>query len=81
MKVTETGYRDHRGYHLKTIRPQWLALIDDFADRFMIGSDNIGHFKSYNQNILKYYVLLDVLSPAKAEMVALKNFPGLLPSK
>ncbi len=65
----------------QTIRPQWLALIDDFADRFMIGSDNIGHFKSYNQNILKYYVLLDALNPAKAEMVALKNFPGLLPSK
>ena len=63
----------------KTIRPDWLALVDDFADRFMIGSDNIGHFESYNHNIAKYYVLLDALNPAKAKKVALNNFLSLLP--
>jgi len=61
------------------VRPCWLTLISDFSDRFMIGSDNIGHFATYNQNITKYYKLLDALSPEKAGKVALTNFLSLLP--
>ncbi|EIC20372.1 amidohydrolase family protein [Thiorhodovibrio frisius] len=61
------------------IRPEWLSLISDFSGRFMIGSDNIGHFATYNQNILKYYTLLDALKPDAARKVALTNFLGLLP--
>ena len=63
----------------RTIRPEWLSLIQDFNDRFMIGSDSIGHFDTYNNNILKYYVLLDALTPEAAQKVALDNFLGLLP--
>jgi hypothetical protein len=61
------------------VRPCWLTLISVFSDRFMIGSDNIGHFATYNQNITKYYKLLDALSPEKAGKVALTNFLSLLP--
>ena len=61
------------------VRPFWLALVSDFSDRFMIGSDNIGHFDTYIQNITKYYQLLDALSPDKAEKVARTNFLSLLP--
>jgi hypothetical protein len=61
------------------VRPCWLALVSDFSDRFMIGSDNIGHFATYNQNITKYSQLLDALSPEKAGKVALTNFLSLLP--
>lgn len=60
------------------IRSEWLTLISDFSDRFMIGSDNIGHFATYNQNIVKYYSLLDSLSPDTARKVALTNFLSLL---
>ncbi len=45
----------------------------------MIGSDNIGHFATYNRNIVKYYQLLDALSQDKARKVALTNFLSLLP--
>jgi hypothetical protein len=62
------------------IHPQWLALIDAFADRFMIGSDNIGHFaRSYHGNITKYDALLDALDQEKAHKVAFTNFLSLLP--
>lgn len=61
------------------VRPYWLTLVSDFSDRFMIGSDNIGHFSTYNQNITKYYKLLDALGPEKARKVALTNFLSLLP--
>lgn len=63
------------------IRPEWLTLIDDYADRFMIGSDNIGHFASYNGNITKYYALLNALDAEKAHKVAFNNFLSLLPGK
>lgn len=61
------------------VRPCWLALVSDFSDRFMIGSDNIGHFATYDRNITKYYHLLDALSPDKAGKVAMTNFLSLLP--
>lgn len=61
------------------VRPCWLALVSDFSDRFMIGSDNIGHFATYNRNITKYYQLLDALGPDKAGKVAMTNFLSLLP--
>jgi hypothetical protein len=61
------------------IYPQWLALIDAFADRFMIGSDNIGHFASYHGNIRKYDALLDALDAEKAHKIAFSNFLSLLP--
>lgn len=62
------------------IRPEWLSLISNFSDRFMIGSDNVGHFSTYNQNIFKYYTLLDALKPDHARKVAADNFLSLLPS-
>jgi len=63
-----------------TVRPEWLSLVADFSERFMIGSDNIGHFETYHANILKYYALLDALPPEKARRVARENFLELLPS-
>ncbi|MCK5680544.1 amidohydrolase family protein, partial [bacterium] len=65
----------------KSIQPHWLSLVTKFPDRFMIGSDAIGHFKSYNRNIVKYYSLLDSLSPEKAKMVAIDNFLRLVSAK
>lgn len=61
------------------IRPEWLALVSDFADRFMIGSDSIGHYAHYEANITKYHALLDVLPPEQAEKVGRRNFLNLLP--
>lgn len=63
----------------QNVRPEWLSLVADFDHRFMIGSDNIGHFESYPRNIMKYYTLLDALAPEAASRVAMENFLSLLP--
>ncbi len=65
----------------KSVRPEWLALVREFHDRIMIGTDNIGHFGTYQQNVFKYYTLLDALKPEIAQKVAMDNFLALLPSK
>lgn len=65
----------------QAVRPEWLALVRDFQDRFMIGTDNIGHFSTYRANVVKYYTLLDVLEPDAARRVAMDNFLALLPEK
>jgi hypothetical protein len=59
----------------------WIELIEEFPNRFMIGSDKVGKFSNYPAEIQKYYVLLDALKPDTAKKVAGDNFVGLLPKK
>ena len=62
----------------------WVALIEKYPDRFMIGSDFVGHFKpveAYRKEIRKYDLLLNALKPTTAVKVARENFLRLLPSK
>lgn len=59
----------------------WVVLIEKFPDRFMIGSDAVGHFHSYSTTITRYYLLLDALSPQTAGKVARENFLGVLPQR
>ena len=59
--------------------PDWLALIEAFPDRFMIGSDKVGHFAEYPQEILKYNKFLDALKPATAKKLARENLLSVLP--
>lgn len=61
------------------VRPEWLSLIEQYHRRFMIGSDNIGHFETYSHNVIKYYPLLDALSPEACASVARNTFLTLLP--
>jgi len=57
----------------------WLALIEAHPERFMIGSDKVGHFKDYPQEILKYYKFLDALKPETAKKLARENLLSVLP--
>jgi predicted TIM-barrel fold metal-dependent hydrolase len=57
----------------------WLALIEEFPDRFMVGSDVVGSMSTYVTTITRYYVMLDALKPATAEKVARTNFLDVLP--
>jgi hypothetical protein len=59
--------------------PQWLALIEAFPDRFMIGSDKVGHFADYPHEILRYYPFLDALKPATADRLVRGNLLSVLP--
>ncbi|MDB5293550.1 MAG: hypothetical protein JWL69_4791, partial [Phycisphaerales bacterium] len=59
--------------------PQWIALIEAYPDRFMIGSDKVGHFADYPHEILKYYPFLDALKPATADKLVRGNLLSVLP--
>ena len=60
---------------------RWVAFIEEFPDRVVIGSDMVGHWKTYPREIMKYYRLLDSLKPATAEKVARSNILRLLGEK
>ena len=60
---------------------KWVDLIEKFPTRFMIGSDKVGKFDNYHEEMQKYYVLLDALKPETARRVAHDNFLSVLPHK
>ena len=64
--------------------PAWVALIKKYPDRFMIGSDLVGHFKpveNYKGEIRKYDLLLNSLPVDIAKKLAKDNFMKLLPAQ
>ena len=56
----------------------WAAVIEKYPDRFMIGSDKVGHWKTYPAEIVKYYDLLDRLAPETAQKLCRDNILGLV---
>jgi len=56
----------------------WGALIEKYSDRFMIGSDKVGHWADYPKEIGKYYLLLDRLSDETVERLCRKNVLSLI---
>ncbi|MGA8100491.1 MAG: amidohydrolase family protein [Candidatus Cybelea sp.] len=60
-------------------RGDWLELVEQFPDRFMIGSDVIASTTSYVSTMTRYYVILDALKPETAKRVARTNFLDILP--
>ena len=52
---------------------QWAALIRQYPDRFMIGTDVVGHWTTYKANIEKYYPLLDRLPKDVAQNLSYGN--------
>ncbi len=65
----------------RIVNEDWLALLKDFPDRFMIGSDAIGHMDTYAATVRRYDVLLDAMEPATARKVAHDNFLSVLPKR
>jgi hypothetical protein len=51
----------------------WLDLIRDFPDRFMIGSDLVGHFEHLDVVLGRYQRLMDELGSTVADQVAVEN--------
>ncbi|HUT34373.1 MAG TPA: amidohydrolase family protein [Planctomycetota bacterium] len=60
---------------------RWVAFIEEFPDRVMIGSDKVAHWDKYGEEITKYYDLLDRLKPATAARVAKGNILRILAQK
>ena len=61
--------------------PKWIAIIEQFPDRFMVGTDEIGKFSDYVQTIRKYDVLFDALTSETAKKLASENMFELLPKR
>jgi hypothetical protein len=54
-------------------------LIEKYPDRFIIGTDKVGHFTDYPAEIFKYYAFLDALQPSTAKKLARDNLLSVLP--
>ena len=51
----------------------WVRLIEKYPDRFLLGTDKVGHWATYPAEVVKYYKLLDMLRPETAAKVCREN--------
>ena len=56
----------------------WAALMEKWPDRFMVGTDKVGHWETYPGEVTKYYALLDKLAPETARKICHDNILGLV---
>lgn len=59
----------------------WAALLEEFPERFMIGSDKVAHWAGYREEIRKYDPLLDLLKPETARKVTRENILRIVDGK
>lgn len=57
----------------------WVALVEKYPTRFMIGSDKVGHFSDYPSEMTKYWLFLDALKPDTAKNIGHDNLLSVLP--
>jgi predicted TIM-barrel fold metal-dependent hydrolase len=62
-------------------RAAWIALIEAHPDRFVIGSDLVGHFEKVGEKLSEFDVLLDALPAKVARKLAHDNLLALLPER
>ncbi|WP_271411866.1 amidohydrolase family protein [Pseudomonas sp. Q1-7] len=60
---------------------KWLALVERYPERFMLGSDVVGRFDGLGDTLAAYTPFLDALPEAVARKVARDNFLAVLPRK
>jgi predicted TIM-barrel fold metal-dependent hydrolase len=60
-------------------RPEWVALVERFPERFMLGSDVVGRFNKLGKEMRRFDPFLDALPEAVARKVARDNFLAVLP--
>lgn len=62
-------------------RAAWIALIEKYPDRFVLGSDLVGHFDKLGEKLQAFDPLLDALPEDVAQKVAHGNLQALLPKR
>jgi predicted TIM-barrel fold metal-dependent hydrolase len=60
------------------VRSHWLAIIRQYPERFVIGSDLVGSFDRIGEKMNEFDVLLDELTESEADMVARQNLLRVL---
>lgn len=61
--------------------PDWVKLVEQYPDRFMIGSDVVGRFDNLGKHIQAFDVFLNALDESVAHKVARDNFLAILPGR
>ncbi len=56
----------------------WTELIERHPDRFLLGTDKVGHWTTYPAEVVKYYKLLDTLKPSTVDAICRDNLRYLL---
>ena len=62
-----------------SVDQEWINLIEDFPDRFVIGTDNTGFYSTYEKNIRKYDLLFEKLDEKTRNRLSYENLYNLLP--
>ena len=57
---------------------QWIKLFEEFSEHVLIGSDQVGHWDTYSEEILKYQPLLEALTPETAKKLGGDNILRIL---
>ena len=56
----------------------WAKFIEKYPDRIMIGTDKVGHWETYPQEVVKYYKLLDKLKPETVKKICVENAQNIV---
>ncbi|MDD2338243.1 MAG: hypothetical protein PHD01_16930 [Geobacteraceae bacterium] len=72
VDISWVVYPDYIGKDNQSLKI-WAALLEAFPDRFMIGSDKVGHWGGYREEIRKYDPLLALLKPETARKITREN--------
>ena len=62
----------------KSSLQDWAELIEKYPDRFLVGSDKVAHWDGYEDEVQKYYPLLDMLSDETVKKITQTNVLTLI---
>lgn len=77
VDISWVVWEDYINKNKETLQA-WAQLMEKFPDRFMIGSDKAGHWDEYENEIFKYYPLLDLLSDKTRKKIMQTNILDLI---
>lgn len=65
-------------YHSSDTLDDFINLINKYPNKILIGTDKVGHWSTYPAEVIKYYKLLDKLSPEVARKICRENALSLV---
>lgn len=72
VDISWVGYDEVICENLKP-KVHWVKLIEKYPDRFLIGSDTVGHFENLGRTIARYNNLLGILKPKTRARITQEN--------
>jgi len=60
------------------VEVEWIDFINEYPDRILIGTDNVGGYKKDDYNVKKYILLLNALKENTAKKISYQNYDRLV---